>query len=112
MAPQSADVIDMLADIAPGSPFDAIRAQRPQARLLKVAAAAAGLCAERVAFLRDGRPLEYTCSVMRADRYQITLDLVRGEGVLRPVRNVVELDGDGGGARSAASQGQNRRRIG
>jgi GntR family transcriptional regulator, N-acetylglucosamine utilization regulator len=86
--------------------------ERPQARLLKVKAAAAGLCAERVAFLRDGRPLEYTCSVMRADRYQITLDLVRGEGVLRPVRNVVELDGGESGARSAASQGQNRRRIG
>ena len=85
--------------------------ERPQARLLKVASAAAGLCAERVAFLRDGRPLEYTCSVMRADRYQITLDLVRGEGVLRPVRNVVELDGDRSGPR-ATPQGQNRRRIG
>lgn len=84
--------------------------ERPQARLLKVKAAAAGLCAERVAFLRDGRPLEYTCSVMRADRYQITLDLVRGEGVLRPVRNVVELDGAGSGPPAAPQR--NRRSIG
>jgi GntR family transcriptional regulator len=86
--------------------------ERPQARLLKVAAGSPGLCAERVAFLRDGRPLEFTSSVMRADRYQITLDLVRGEGVLRPVRNVVELDGDGGGARASAQQRENKRRIG
>ena len=86
--------------------------ERAQARLLKVAAGSAGLCAERVAFLRDGRPLEFTSSVMRADRYQITLDLVRGNGVLRPVRNVVELDGDGSGARTSARQGENRRRIG
>ena len=84
--------------------------ERGQARLLKVAAGSAGLCAERVAFLRDGRPLEYTSSVMRADRYQITLDLVRGDGVLRPVRNVVELDGDGSGA--TARQRENKRRIG
>jgi hypothetical protein len=27
------DVIDTLAGIAPGSPLDAVRAQRPQARL-------------------------------------------------------------------------------
>ena len=68
--------------------------ERAQARLLKVAAGSAGLCAERVAFLRDGRPLEYTCSVMRADRYQITLELVKRDGVLRLVRNGVSLDGD------------------
>ena len=65
-----------------------------------------------MAFLRDGRPLEYTSSVMRADRYQITLDLVRGDGVLRPVRNVVELDGYGSGGRASARQRENKRRIG
>jgi GntR family transcriptional regulator len=84
---------------------------RPQARLLKVAAGSAGLCAERVAFLKDGRPLEYTASVMRADRYQITLDLVRGHGVLRPVREAVSLDGVGGAA-AAGGPRKNRRRIG
>jgi hypothetical protein len=49
---------------------------------------------------------------MRADRYQITLDLVRGDGVLRPVRNVVELDGYGSGGRASARQRENKRRIG
>lgn len=77
--------------------------ERAQAKLLRVAAGSAALCAERVAFLRNGRPLEYTCSVMRADRYQITLDLVRGNGVLRPAREVVSLDGEksAGAARGA-----------
>lgn len=85
---------------------------RDQARLLKVPARSAGLCAERVAFLRDGRPLEFTCSVMRADRYQITLDLVRGQGVLRPVRNVVTLDGDAGAPGARAPQRNKKGRTG
>ena len=33
MPPESTDVIDTLTDIAAGSPLDAIRAQRPQARI-------------------------------------------------------------------------------
>ena len=85
--------------------------ERAQARLLRVATGSAGLGAVGVAFVRAGRPLEYTSSVMRADRYQITLDLVRGDGVLRPVRNVVELDGYGSGGRASARQRENKRRI-
>jgi GntR family transcriptional regulator len=85
--------------------------ERSQARLLRVATGSAGLCAERVAFLRDGRPLEYTRSVMRADRYQITLDLVRGNGVLRPVREVVSMHGDGGAA-AASGTPKKKRRMG
>jgi GntR family transcriptional regulator len=84
--------------------------ERPQARLLKVATGSAGLCAERVACLKDGRPLEYTASVMRADRYQITLDLVRGNGVLRPAREVVSMDGVGGAGATGGSR-KNRRRM-
>jgi GntR family transcriptional regulator len=80
--------------------------ERSQSRLLQVAAGSAGLCAERVAYLRDGRPLEYTRSVMRADRYQITLDLVSGSGVLRPAREVVSLEAGGG----AAASGLRRKR--
>jgi GntR family transcriptional regulator len=85
--------------------------ERPQARLLKVAAGSAGLCAERVAFVKDGRPLEYTSSVMRADRYQITLDLVRGDGVLRPAREVVSLDAVGGAAAAGGSRRNRKRRM-
>lgn len=81
---------------------------RAQARLLKVATGSAGLCAERVAYLRDGRPLEYTASVMRADRYQITLDLVRGHGVLRPTREMVSLKGIGGAAASGGTRKKRR----
>jgi GntR family transcriptional regulator len=86
--------------------------ERGQARLLNVRVGSPGLCAERVAFLGDGRPLEYTCSVMRADRYQITLDLVRGEGVLRPVRSVVGLDRKGGGASAPRGKQKANRRMG
>jgi GntR family transcriptional regulator len=84
--------------------------ERAQARLLQVPAGSAGLCAERVAFLRDGRPLEYTRSVMRADRYQITLDLVSGTGVLRHAREVVPLD-SGGGVAAASGPRKKRRRM-
>ena len=56
---------------------------RTQCRLLKTPPGSAGLCAERTAFLPDGRPLEHTTSAMRADRYQITLELVKRGGSLR-----------------------------
>jgi GntR family transcriptional regulator len=52
----------------------------PQCRLLKARPGSAGLCAERTAFLSDGQPLEHTSSAMRADRYQITLELVKSGG--------------------------------
>jgi GntR family transcriptional regulator len=54
-----------------------------QCRLLKTPPGSAGLCAERTAFLPDGRPLEHTLSAMRADRYQITLELVKRGASLR-----------------------------
>jgi GntR family transcriptional regulator len=57
-----------------------------EVRQLGAAPGSPGLCAERVAFLPDARPLEYTRSVMRADRYQITLDLVRSGEVTRHPR--------------------------
>jgi GntR family transcriptional regulator len=85
--------------------------ERSQARLLQVAAGSAGLCAERVALLRDGRPLEYTRSVMRADRYQITLDLVSGSGVLRPAREVLSTDASGGSAAASGAPRKRRRRM-
>jgi GntR family transcriptional regulator len=34
------------------------------------------LATERIVFLADGRPLEYVQSIMRGDRYKLTLDLV------------------------------------
>ena len=43
---------------------------------LRVPAGSPALATERVAFLADGRPLEYVRSIMRGDRYKLTLDLV------------------------------------
>jgi GntR family transcriptional regulator len=60
---------------------------RPQCRLLKAPAGSVGLCAERTAFLPDGKPLEHTSSAMRADRYQITLELVKSGGAHGVRRN-------------------------
>lgn len=48
-----------------------------EARCLAAAEGSPVLAAERVSFLPDGRPLELVYSVMRADRYQIVLELVR-----------------------------------
>ena len=45
------------------------------ADLLETAAGSPALAAERTSFLEDGRPLEYTTSIMRGDRYRIVLDL-------------------------------------
>jgi GntR family transcriptional regulator len=50
---------------------------RADAKLLKVAAASPALSAERVSYLSSGQPLEVTYSIMRGDRYQIVLDLIR-----------------------------------
>lgn len=46
-----------------------------QAALLGIAAGSPALAAERVALLPGGRPLEFTRSVMRGDRYSILLEL-------------------------------------
>jgi GntR family transcriptional regulator len=51
-----------------------------EAGLLRIAEGSAVLGGERLTFTRDGRPLEFTCSLMRGDRYQIQLKLVRPPG--------------------------------
>jgi GntR family transcriptional regulator len=47
------------------------------AALLRVPAGSPGMAAERVAYLADGRPLEYVESIMRGDRYKVVLELSR-----------------------------------
>lgn len=51
-----------------------------EARLLGVAEGTAALGGERLTFTKSGRPLEITRSLMRGDRYQIQLKLVRLPG--------------------------------
>jgi len=48
-----------------------------EATLLGVPEGSPALGGERLSFLRTGRPLEVTYSIMRGDRYQIRLKLVR-----------------------------------
>jgi GntR family transcriptional regulator len=48
------------------------------AELLKVPPRSAGLATERVTYLGDGRPLEFSRALMRGDRYRIVLDLMAG----------------------------------
>ena len=50
---------------------------RADAKLLKVAAGSPALSAERISYLSSGQTLEVTYSIMRGDRYQIMLDLIR-----------------------------------
>jgi GntR family transcriptional regulator len=54
----------------------AVSVERAEAELLQVPPGSAGMAAERVTYLRDGRPLEVVHSLMRGDRYRIVLDLV------------------------------------
>jgi GntR family transcriptional regulator len=53
-----------------------------EAALLGVAEGSPALGGERLTYLRNGRPLEVTRSLMRGDRYQIRLKLVRRAGHL------------------------------
>jgi GntR family transcriptional regulator len=55
----------------------AIAVDGEDAGLLQVPDGSPALGGERLTFLRDGRPLELTYSIMRGDRYQIELRLVR-----------------------------------
>lgn len=48
-----------------------------QCNMLGVPGGSPALAAERLTFLGDGRPLELVFSVMRGDRYRVSLDLVR-----------------------------------
>jgi GntR family transcriptional regulator len=54
----------------------AVSVERADAELLQVSTGSAGMAAERITYLRDGRPLEVVHSLMRGDRYRIVLDLV------------------------------------
>lgn len=51
-------------------------AEPAAAELLGIPTGSPVFAAERVTFLRDGRPLEFVKSIMRGDRYSIVLDLV------------------------------------
>ena len=49
------------------------------AAILGLAEGSPGLAARRLTYLTGGQPLEVVLSIMRADRYQIVLDLVRSQ---------------------------------
>jgi len=55
----------------------AVAISREEAALLNVAEGVPALGGVRLTFSRDGRPIELTRSIMRGDRYQIQLKLVR-----------------------------------
>ncbi len=55
----------------------AVLLDKEQCALLDVPAGSPGLAAERLTFLGDGRPMELVYSVMRGDRYRVSLNLVR-----------------------------------
>jgi GntR family transcriptional regulator len=55
----------------------AVAANREDAALLNVPEGSPALGGERLTFRRGGQPLELTYSIMRGDRYQIQLKLVR-----------------------------------
>jgi len=55
----------------------AVILNREEAGLLDVAEGSPALAGERLTFTRSGRPFEVTRSLMRGDRYQIQLRLVR-----------------------------------
>ncbi|MCC7236697.1 MAG: GntR family transcriptional regulator [Bryobacterales bacterium] len=77
----------LIADHATQTHF-AVALDGRQAGLLQVAEGSPALGGERLTFLRGGQPLEITQSVMRADRYQIQLKLVRG-GVSKPLKGIL-----------------------
>lgn len=53
----------------------AVTLEKGEARWLKVPPGSPALSVERVTFLPDGRPMELAYSVMRGDRYTVTLHL-------------------------------------
>jgi GntR family transcriptional regulator len=57
--------------------YFAVLVEGEDARLLSVPEGSPGLAAERISYLSGGRPLEFTTSVMRGDRYRIKLELVK-----------------------------------
>src|SRR5262245_39937887 len=55
----------------------ALALDRKSADLLGVPEGSPAIGGERLTYLKDGRPMEFTYSLMRGDRYQIQLKLVR-----------------------------------
>jgi GntR family transcriptional regulator len=58
--------------------YFAISADAESAALLGISVGAAVFAAERVTFTKQGKPFEFTKSIMRGDRYSIVLNLVKG----------------------------------
>jgi GntR family transcriptional regulator len=56
--------------------YSAVPVDPKPAGLLGVAPGSPVLAVERITFLASGKPLEFVKSIMRSDRYSITLDLV------------------------------------
>ena len=57
--------------------YFATSADADAAVLLGIAAGAPVFAAERVTFMKNGKPFEFTKSIMRGDRYSIVLNLVK-----------------------------------
>src|SRR5262249_20167600 len=55
----------------------AVAVRGEEARLLNIEDGSPALAGERLTYLKGGRPLEWTQSIMRGDRYQIHLKLSR-----------------------------------
>ncbi len=55
----------------------AISLEGLDAHCLEVKPGTAAMCTKRTTFQEDGTPLQYTVSLLRGDRYEITIDLLR-----------------------------------
>ena len=82
----AASLYDVLRDrysLSPASAREthvAVALGDEDASWLQVAPGSPAMAAHRVAYLADGRPLEYVESMMRGDRYKVVLDLVQKTG--------------------------------
>ncbi|MCL4459022.1 MAG: GntR family transcriptional regulator [Chloroflexi bacterium] len=56
--------------------YVAVQADKGEARLLKSPENAAVLAVERISYSADGQPIEFVRSVMRGDRYSVSVELV------------------------------------
>ena len=55
--------------------YSAVIISGPDARLLEVPDGSPAFSVQRLAFLPDGRPVEYVQSVLRGDRYSLDVEL-------------------------------------
>ena len=58
--------------------ISAVNVERDDARLLKILENAPGLKIERISYLANGRPVEFTRSLFRGDAYEFVADLTPG----------------------------------